>query len=464
MQRIEARILMRYTLDDAAQKVTLRIKPFLAFRNVHEYAKANVYIDNKHLSIEKGAAWQMYKGYSKVNMQFSKEVEYVHIPDWYYNIIYIREIERGYSGTEDLYVPGFFEVELKKGESVVISAGLEEKNPATFKKQFESEIKKRTQRNSFENCLVNAADEFFVKINKKTEIIAGYPWFGRWGRDTFIALPGLTLTRKDEKTFKAVVKTMLDVMKDGLFPNTGLGKNVIFNSVDTSLWFFWALQQFSIVSGKKAEIWEEYGKKMKSILNHFAKGTHFNIKMHDNGLVWAGEPGKAITWMDAIVHGKPVTPRTGYAVDVNALWYNAIKFSLELADSAQDKAFIKSWGKWPAIIEKSFKEKFWSTEKGYLADCATDVEQDWTVRPNMIFAVSMPYSPVDLSIQRAVVAKVKQELLTSQRLKVVISKRQRLQGHLFWKPCRTRLSLPPGFSVDLVVGCFFGSILESLWA
>jgi len=456
----ESRILMRYTLTDAAQKVTLRIKPFLAFRNVHEYAKANVYIDNKHLAIDKGAAWQMYKGYSKVYMQFSKEVDYVHIPDWYYNIIYIREIERGYSGTEDLYVPGFFEVELKKGESVVISAGLEEKKPATFKKQFESEIKKRIPRKSYQHCLENAADEFFVKINKRTEIIAGFPWFGRWGRDTFISLPGLTLTRKDEKTFKAVVKTMLDISKDGLFPNTGLGKNVIFNSVDTSLWFFWALQQYSIIFEKKDGIWEEYGKKMKSILNHFAKGTHFNIKMHENGLVWAGEPGKAITWMDAIVHGKPVTPRTGYAVEVNALWYNAIKFSLELAEIANDKAFIKVWGKWPAIIEKSFKEKFWSTQKGYLADCATDVGQDWTVRPNMIFAVSMPYSPVDLSIQRAVVAKVKQELLTSRGLRSISPKDKDYIGIYMGDQAQRDLAYHQGSVWAWLLGAFAEAYLK----
>jgi predicted glycogen debranching enzyme len=456
----DARFLMRYTMTEAAEKVILRIKPFLAFRSVHDYAKANVYADNKHINTLKGAAWQMYKGYSKVFMQFSKDVNYIHIPDWYYNIIYIREIERGYSGTEDLYVPGYFEVEMKKGESVVISAGLEEKNPATFKKQFESEIKKRTPRKSYEHCLENAANEFFVKINKKTEIIAGYPWFGRWGRDTFIALPGLTLTGKDEKTFKAVVKTMLDELKDGLFPNTGLGKNIIFNSVDTSLWFFWALQQYCIITGKKEGIWEEYGRKMKAILNQFAKGTHFNIKMHENGLIWAGEQGKAITWMDAIVHGKPVTPRVGYAVEVNALWYNAIKFSLELAELAKDSNFIKTWKRWPAVIEKSFREKFWDVDRGYLADCATNADQDWTVRPNMIFAVSMPYSPVELSIQRAVVGMVKQQLLTNRGLRSLSPKDKDYKGVYYGNQAERDLAYHQGSVWTWLLGAFAEAYLR----
>ena len=336
----ENRILIRYTLEDSlTDSVTLKLKPFLAYRNVHSLSKANTWVESKSTPIANGTSWQMYKGYSKVFMQFSKNAKYTHVPDWYYNIEYIREAERGYDCNEDLFVPGLFEVNIKKGESIVVSAGLEEKTPSTFKRQFASEIKKRTPRNSFENCLQNAADEFFVTIDKKKEVIAGYPWFGRWGRDTFIALPGLTLSRGDVTSFKAVMKTMLSELKDGLFPNVGHGKEVAFNSVDASLWFFWSIQQYGLGLKNKTSVWKDYGKAMKQILGAYKNGTHYSIKMHDNGLIWQGELGKALTWMDAIVMGKPVTARTGYAVEVNALWYNAIKFSLEIAELSDDKEF-----------------------------------------------------------------------------------------------------------------------------
>jgi predicted glycogen debranching enzyme len=424
----EDRILIRYTLQEASGKVTLRLKPFLAYRNVHSLSKSNIDVDTKYKAVTNGARWQMYKGYSHVFMQFSKKPEYIHIPDWHYNIEYIREVERGYESYEDLYVPGYFEVDLKKGESVVISAGLEEKKPATFNKSFNDEVKKRTQRSSYLNCLYNASEEFFVTINKKTEIIAGYPWFGRWGRDSFIALPGLALTSGKEKEFKEVIKTMISELQDGLFPNLGQGKNASYNSVDASLWFFWALQQYKLINNSAEGLWSEYGKYMRSILSSFKEGTHIGVKMHENALLWSGEKGKAITWMDAIVHGKPVTERTGYAVEINALWYNAVCFALELAKKANNRKFVKEWENWPKVFRNSFKTTFWRDDKGYLADYVDDNHSDWAVRPNMIFAVSLPYSPVGPYIKNAVLSKVKQELLTVRGLRTLSPKNRDYKG------------------------------------
>jgi len=424
----EDRILIRYTMLEASGTVTLRLKPFLAYRNVHSLSKANIEADTKYKAVSNGARWQMYRGYSHVYMQFSKKPEYIHIPDWHYNIEYIREVERGYESCEDLYVPGYFEVDLKKGESVVISAGLEEKKPATFNKSFNDEIKKRIQRSSYLNCLYNASEEFFVTINKKTEIIAGYPWFGRWGRDSFIALPGLALTRGKEKEFKEVINTMLSELQDGLFPNLGQGKNASYNSVDASLWFFWALQQYKLIHKSTEGIWREYGKYMRNILSSFKEGTHIGIKMHENGLLWSGETGKAITWMDAIVHGKPVTERRGYAVEINALWYNAVCFALELANEANNRKFVKEWEDFPEVFRDSFKTTFWRDEKGYLADYVDETHTDWAVRPNMIFAVSLPYSPIGPFIKNAVLSKVKQELLTERGLRTLSPKNHNYKG------------------------------------
>jgi predicted glycogen debranching enzyme len=150
--------------------------------------------------------------------------------------------------------------------------------------------------------------------------------------------------------------------------------------------------------------------------------------MHANGLLWQGEHGKALTWMDAVVDGKPVTGRVGYAVEVNALWYNAICFALELAEEADDKRFVKKWEKWPEIIRKSFKDYFWDDEKKYLADYVNSEYVDWSVRPNMIFAVSMPNSPVGTFISNAVVQKVKQDLLTPRGLRTLSPKNENYHG------------------------------------
>lgn len=413
----EDRIFIKYTLKESQAKVKLVFRPFLAFRSVHSLSKANTYVNPQFKSIQNGAAWQMYQGYSRVFMQFSKKVEYTHVPDWYYNVEYIREKERGYDYLEDLYAPGFFEISLEPGANLVISAGLEAKNPTGFKRQFESEVKKRIKRNNFEHCLQNAAEEFIVHQKKSTEIIAGYPWFGRWGRDTFISLPGLTLSRGDKKTFHAVVKSMLPELKNGLFPNLGHGKDASYNSADTSLWFFWALHQYQLMTGSSDGLWKLYGKSLKNILNHYKKGTLHKIGMHENGLIWAGEPGTPVSWMDAVVNGKPVTPRTGFTVEINALWYNAILFSLDLAKRTGDDAFVRSWGKWPGKIKASFIKTFWDETKGYLADYATYETKGFSIRPNMVIAAGLPFSPLNTEMKRAVLETVKNHLLTPRGLR-----------------------------------------------
>ncbi|MBN2638948.1 MAG: glycogen debranching enzyme family protein [Bacteroidales bacterium] len=415
----EDRVLLKYFLKEGNEKVTLQIKPFLAFRSVHSLSKANTYANTHFKPVENGASWQMYQGYSKVFMQFSKKAEYVHVPDWYYDVKYIREQERGYDYLEDLFAPGYFEVTLKPGESVVISAGLEEKSPNGFKKQFDSEVNKRIPRDNYLHCLQNAGEEFFVHIKKNTEIIAGYPWFGRWGRDTFISLPGLSLPQKDTKIFHDVVKTMLHELKNGLFPNLGHGKDASYNSADTSLWFIWALHQYKLMTGSSKDLWKNYGKAIKSIFSNYKKGTLHQIRMHDNGLIWTGEAGVAITWMDAIVHGKPVTPRTGFTVEINALWYDALVFSLELAKDAGDDTFVKSWKKWPEKIAQSYIDTFWDDHKAYLADYVTYENKDLSIRPNMVIAAAMPHSPLSEDMKQMVLEVAKTHLLTPRGLRTL---------------------------------------------
>ncbi len=425
------RIMIRYTLEDANSPTSLRFNPFLAFRNMHKLSKANFDINDKHRKVPNGISVRLYNGYTPLFMQFSKEVDYIHNPEWYYNIEYQEEMERGYDFQEDLFVPGFFETEIKKGESIVFCAGTSEVKPAGIKRSFTAEVKKRTPRDNFENCLANSAQQFIIKRDNKTWVVAGFPWFGRWGRDTFIALPGLTLFNDDAKTCKAVIDSMIADLKGPLFPNIGEGNDSAYNSVDAPLWFFWTLQQYAEHTGDKKAVWSAYSRKMKMILDGFRAGTDFDIHMQDNGLIWAGTQGHALTWMDAMVDGKAVTPRIGMPVEINALWYNAIMFSMELAEAAGDEKFIGQWKDIADMIPESFTQTFWDKGRGYLADYVGVDGADWSVRPNQIIAASLPYRAVGEEICMGILDVVQKELVTARGLRTLSPKNINYKGIYF---------------------------------
>jgi predicted glycogen debranching enzyme len=414
----EEQFLLRVTILEASEPMKLQFRPFLAFRNIHQLTHANLAANTKVDFIENGIRSKMYEGFPSVNMQFSSKVEFVHVPDWYLGIEYPEEQKRGYDYSEDLFTPGFFEIDAKEGDVIVFSASTKEEKTSRLKQKFTKTVSGKIPRDSFINCLRNAAQQFVEKRGGKTMIIAGYHWFGSWGRDTFISLPGLALARHGLVLYREVLDTQIGRMKDGLFPNMGDAGNPAFNSVDAPLWFFWAVQKYFEHGGTDA--WERYGAAAKSVLEAYKNGTAFNIHMHDNGLIYAGAPGKALTWMDAIVNGIPVTPRRGYAVEINALWYNAVSFSLEMAGIARDKKFIKEYENLVPMIKKSFLELFWDEKLGYLADYVNDEEgKNYYVRPNMVIAVSLPYSMLDKEQMKKVLDIADKELVTIRGLRTL---------------------------------------------
>lgn len=453
-------LVIRYVLKEAKQSVVLRLSPFLAFRQIHRLSKANEEVNTEFRKIDNGIRMQLYPGYTPIYMQFSKKVNYVHNPDWYYNIEYIKEQERGYDFQEDLLVPGCFEMPIKVREPIYFAAGVEPVNPFTLSRKFSLEIKTREPLNSLENCLSTAAQHFIVKHGKKAEIVAGFPWFGAWGRDTFIALPGLTLMRNDLRTCKQVLDTMISTMQGPLFPNIGANGSAAYNSMDASLWFFYALWQYAEISETQDNIWEEYGEVMKQILNGYRNGTKFNIHATPDGLLWGGEEGKALTWMDAIVGNAPVTPRRGMPVEVNCLWYNAIMFSLDMARIAQDVDFIDLWEPYVADFPNTFKKNFWSKEFGWLADVTDGDYKDFSIRPNMIFAVSLPYSPVSEKIQQLIVETVQRELLTPRGLRTLSPGHPDYKGTCFGTQTERDLAYHQGTAWPWLLGAFCEAYLR----
>ena len=414
------RVIIKYSVLKSSKKIKFKIEPFLAFRNIHKLSKANDNVIKKYKTIRNGIKTKMYIGYPFLNMQFSKKSEFISNPDWYYNVTYDKEFERGYEYQEDLYVPGFFDIEIEEGESVFFSAGYSEIAPNEISEKFKNELDNRIARDSFKNCLKNAAQQFILHENGKTKIIAGFPWFGVWGRDTFISLPGLTLSVGDSKTCKSVIDTVLLQEKNGLIPNMGTDSDFSYNSVDAPLWLFWSIQKYAEYTKDYIQIWKEYKEPLTRILNLYKNGTDYNIKMMDNFLICAGNSGVALTWMDAVVNGKPITPRTGYNVEINALWYNAIEFCLEVAKIADDQKFIDEWIQFPEEIKKSFNEFFIDQNFDYLADFVSpDGVKNWDLRPNQLIALSLPYSVVDLDKADTIIKVVKQHLLTTRGLRTL---------------------------------------------
>ncbi len=411
----EEQLLIRYTIIDTDEPIKLQLRPFLAFRSIHQLTRANMWANTRTEPVPHGVKIRMYDGFPYLHMQLSCKAEFVPVPDWYYGVEYVEEQKRGYDYSEDLFVPGFFEMTASKGDVIVFSVSTREEKYAGLKAKFNRTIATKIPRSNFGNCLRNAAQQFIEKRGNDTNIIAGYHWFGSWGRDTFIALPGLALARESEDLYAAVLDTQVRRMKGGLFPNMGDNDNPAFNSVDAPLWFFQALWNYGL---DLKETWQRYGSAMKDVLNAYRAGTSFGIHMRGNGLIYSGAPGKALTWMDAVVEGVPVTPREGYAVEINALWYNAVCYSLDCARGARDRAFVKEWEKLPELISSSFIETFWDDEQGYLADYVKDGEKrNMQVRPNMIIATSLPYSMLTLDQMKSILDIANRVLVTPRGLR-----------------------------------------------
>jgi predicted glycogen debranching enzyme len=456
----QERVMIRYTLVEAQSPTILRIKPFLAFRNIHQLSKKNIYLDTKYEKVRNGIKTRMYEGYSQLHMQLSKtQFEYVHAPDWYNDIEYYHEMARGYDYLEDLYVPGFFEFPIKKGESVIFVAGTSEVIAGQITRQFNAELKNRTPRNSFENSLLNSAEQFFSKHDKGVDIIAGYPWYDRIGRYTFLSMPGLFQARINGHSCEPVLKTMISQMDGPNFPETGRGEGTSYVSADTALWFIWALSQCTGEKMKADYIWDEYGEILTRILESYHHGNDY-ITLAENQLLYIDKKYPAITWMNANVEGQAVTPRYGYVVEVNALWYNAIKFVLEIAGKAKNKSFIKKWTAIADQIPASFKDVFWNEEICCLADYMADGKQDLSVRPNQIIAASVPYSPITDGAIQKILDVVINQLVTPKGLRTLSPQDPFYKGRYFGDTYQRDRALHQGTVWPWLLGHFAEAYLK----
>lgn len=415
-QHFENRLIIRYTLLEAHSETTLRLKPFLAFRSVREYTHENSRASRDYQMVENGIKTCLYPGYPDLYMQINKENEFVFHPDWYRGVEYPKEQERGYATNEDLYVPGYFEFSIKRGESVVFSAGLSEVKTDTLAQLTEFEINVRTPRDNFYNNLVNSAHQFIINRDGENYVLAGYPWFKCRARDLFISLPGLTLTNNEVEKFELVMKTAEKAIQQFIADEPIGVKIYEMEQPDVLLWAVWCIQQYGKIVGIQKCI-EKYGKLVLEIMDWIRAGYHPGLELHSNGLLYApGGKDKAITWMNSSSFGRPIVPRTGYIVEFNALWYNALMFSAEICRQAKDEKLVITLEGLAQKAGSSFVEVFLN-EHGYLLDYVDGNMMSWEVRPNMVFAVAFDYSPLDAKQKKSILDFCTKELLTPKGLR-----------------------------------------------
>ena len=415
-QHYEDRILLRYTLVDAHSATTLRFRPFLAFRSVRQFTHENTTASRSYFSVDNGIKTCMYAGYPDLDMQFNKKNEFVFQPDWYRGVEYPKEQERGYASNEDLYVPGYFEMNIRKGESIVFAASTAEIKSGSLKKLFDDEVNERNPRDNFFHCLVNAAHQFHISMkNDDRYLLAGYPWFKCRARDTFIALPGLTLAIEEQDYFELVMKTAERGLREFMNGEPLTVKLYEIEQPDVLLWCAWAIQQYAKEVGNEKCL-QMYGKLLKDVIHFIEEGNHPNLRLDSNGLLHTEGRDRAVTWMNSMANGRPIVPRTGYIVEFNALWYNALKFATAMAEQNNETENVARYEALAELCQKSFVDTFLN-EYGYLFDYVDGNMMDWSVRPNMIFAVALDYSPLSQDQKKSVWDVCTRELLTPKGLR-----------------------------------------------
>lgn len=456
----ENRILIRYTLVEAHSATTLRFRPFLAFRESNALCVANDAINRAIEPVENGVATCLYDGFPKLYMQLSHKAAWVDEPNWYNGIEYVKDLERGVPYCEDLWVPGYFEVPIRKGESVIFSAGVSEIKPRNLKKMYETEIMSRTPRTSFFNCLKNSAKQFYLKEGDNMYVLSGYPWGIVLARNTFMALPGLTLAIDHRDDFEAIMATAVKALTH--FMDTGSLSERIhgIDLPDIPLWALWTAQQYAKTVGyeRARELYTEF---VTTAVDYILSDGHPNLKVNpDNGLVWTNGTETPVSWMNANRDGRPVIPRSGYLVEFNALWYNALVFAAKLAEG--NEALAARAAAWTAAAEK-MKQPFvdmFLNDSGYLYDYVDGNYSSPEVRPNMAVAIGLDYSPLDRRQRKTVLDVVTRELLTPKGLRTLSPKSYGYRPFYLGSPEERELALHQGPARPWLMGFYAEAYLK----
>src|SRR3984957_732758 len=405
---------------EVPKSLRLEIRPLIEFRDYHGTTHENGVI-NPGVQERSGlASVTPYHGLPSLHLAHDA-IQLRRTGDWYRNFEYDAERERGLDCSEDLFNPFALCFDLRLRRQASIIASTEQRDVIQAVEYRRAEITRRRKalmaspiEDGFAESLTAASEQYLVSRGNEKTVIAGYHWFGDWGRDTMIALPGLTLSTGKHDVARSVLRTFAEHVDQGMLPNRfpDAGETPEYNTVDASLWFFEATRAYLAYTGDLEFVRDELYPVFADIISWHVRGTRYGIKVDDSGLLASGEKGAQLTWMDAKVGDWVVTPRRGKPVEIQALWYNALCIMEELANRFGDEGARKRYRHMAAIAQWSFNRLFWNEKLGCLYDVVNGGPPDPSLRPNQIFAVSLPHSMLSRDRARSVVEKVEEHLLT----------------------------------------------------
>jgi predicted glycogen debranching enzyme len=417
-----------YELLEGPETVVIEYEPFIVARNYHALARYNETFDTSATFAGGMLQMQPY-GHLPPLKLFVPQSEFIAKSDWHYNFEYPVELERGYAWHEDCFVPGVFKAVLKKSEPLIVGLSIEA-TPSWSQTAITDELKRRaairtsvTVEQPIAAQLTLAADQFLVKRSSVgVTVIAGYPWFTDWGRDAAIALPGLTLVTKRFADARQILATFAANMSEGMIPNRfsdSAGVAAEYNSVDASLWFAIAAYQYMRYTADKSFLGKVLYPALNEIYAWYRRGTRYQIRMTEDGLISAGDATLQLTWMDAVVEGLPVTSRHGKAVEINAMWYALLMILENFASRLGESATAATLREQAHSFRVTFQAQFWNEAGGYLFDCVRDGGVDASIRPNQLFAVSLPFPVVSETQARRILSVIEEQLLTPVGLRTL---------------------------------------------
>jgi predicted glycogen debranching enzyme len=429
-------VIIRYRVLGGPGMTTLIVRPLVNCRDHHHLLRENARFDTTTEVAGAGdcISLQAYPGLPPLHILFEGAC-FEPWGDWYRSFEYLAEAERGLDFREDLYSPGFFTCDFNQGETRYLVGTTDPPDDLDPGALMESEQRRRTlllqgweEAPAEITSLVGAAETFLVSRGLGREsrdslgVIAGYHWFEEWGRDAMIALPGLTLATGRHADARKVLSAFASECSQGMIPNRirDADQEPDYNTADATLWMFWAAHKYLEYTEDRPFIVDRLLPALVDAIEWHVRGTRYGIKMDGDGLLTAGEPGTQLTWMDAKVGDWVVTPRHGKAVEINALWHHALRFleamgAKHAAPSAEE-------------VAQRFRDRFWNEQVGHLNDVVDgEATEDASLRPNQIFAVSLPYPLLEPAQAREVVAAVKRHLLTPYGLRTLSSEDPRYQ-------------------------------------
>jgi predicted glycogen debranching enzyme len=410
---------------ESPKNLKLEIRPLIAFRDYHSTTHENGAISAAVDEHPGRATVNPYQGLPALHLAHNA-VELRKTGDWYRNFEYDAERERGLDFSEDLFNPLVLKFDLRLRRQASIIASTEERDAAQIAEYRQNEITRRRQvvtsspvEDVFARTLASAADQYVVSRGEQKTVIAGYHWFSDWGRDTMIALPGLTLPTGKHEVARSILRTFAEHVDQGMLPNRfpDAGETPEYNTVDATLWFFEAARAYLAYTRDLEFVRNELYPVFADIISWHVRGTRYGIKVDPSGLLASGEAGVQLTWMDAKVGDWVVTPRRGKPVEIQALWYNALCIMDDLAGEFGEDAGQKRYRNMAAVASWAFNRLFWNEKTGCLYDVVNGGPPDPSIRPNQIFAVSLPHTLLSPDRAKSIVEKVQEHLLTPYGLR-----------------------------------------------